>query len=172
MFYFSKKYSSPAIKKSEATNKIKSRGGYRSALFTSTQYSDTFYFEVQIESTTGFVRAGIATKEYEMNGPVGIDKNGYSYGSRNGYGFHNSIRKRFGERIAAGMILSIHLVKNEDGRILKFYLNGEEVGNVFAVLDDQTYWPAVSLYGKSSAVFMNFGPYFAYETKILHDELL
>lgn len=135
-------------------------------LATSHKSSDEIYFEVQIDNSCGSLRAGFATRECELSGPIGMDKHGYSYGSKNGYGFHNSVRVTFGERMNSKDVLSAFLHRIDGVRVLEFFINGCKVPGLFTGLSDNDYYPAVSLYG-GCTVTTNFGPYFAYETKII-----
>lgn len=161
---FSKKYTHKAIKISDCKTVVRGAGGYRSAIAISQKHFMPLYFEAQIENDEGYARIGVATLGSELNGPVGIDSQGYSYGNKNGYGFHRSRRIAFGERFGKNDILSVYLYKDRRDTILEFFINGNKMNKRFEKIRQDEYWPAVSLFS-GCAVSANFGPYFAYETK-------
>lgn len=168
---FSEKYSHPSLAISEdgiSVMGIKGRSmGYKTALAISKQeYFEEVYFEAQIESGDGFVRIGFGTKECELRGPLGIDRFGYSYGSKNGYGFHKSTRIRFGERFKKNDVVSAYLYKEKNNTSIQFFINGVQAEKYFWNIHAGEYWPAVSIYGKCR-IKCTFGPYFIYKKKIL-----
>lgn len=163
---FSAKYSSSVVQIDENKTVLTGGPGYRSALATSLRPARSFYYEAQIENDSGYARIGIATLDYDTHGPVGIDECGYSYGSRNGYGFHKSRRVRFGERFTKRDILSVYLRRTRRGITLSFFVNGiRQLKSFDKISEEDIFWPAASLYGNCTTSF-NFGPYFAYEDKI------
>ena len=144
--------------------------GYRSALACTADKKEctNFYFEATIEtkSETGDVRIGIATSSMELNGPAGLDKYAYAIGSKNGYAFHCSKRMCACERFGINDIISVYYIKQKNGDpAVFFFRNGNPVDAPFSVLDPGDYWPAVSVY-QAATVYVNFGPYFAFETKV------
>ncbi|KAI5168567.1 Set1/Ash2 histone methyltransferase complex subunit ASH2 [Pancytospora epiphaga] len=164
---FCERYTHPSLSVSDCKTVVTGNGGYRSAIATSPKYIFPLYFEAQIESDTGYARIGVATLECEINGPVGMDEYGYSYGSKNGYGFHKARRIRMGERYKKRDIVSVYLYKDKKSKVfsLEFFLNGNKAGGPFNLNSNHEYWPALSLFGGCS-VSINMGPYFAYDSKI------
>lgn len=161
---FSKSHASHAIKIDTDKYTLMGAQGYRSALAVCRRSASSLYFEAQIKTDEGYARIGIATVECELNGPIGIDKFGYSYGNKNGYGFHKSKRVYFGERLKKDDIFGVYLYKSEDDLKLYFFINGQRVARGFDNITHGEYWPAISLYNKCQ-VTCNFGPYFAYEIR-------
>jgi len=148
----------------KSTNII-SKNGYRSALFTSNSIPDYIYYEASMEGCKGFARVGVATESAEINGPIGMDENGYSFGSKNGYGFHKGRRIRMGERFGNGDIVSCLVKPEESCKIVKFYINGIQIPKFFRVSKEITFWPAFSVCQKC-ILNINLGPFFSYEDKI------
>lgn len=140
---------------------ITGKDGYLSCIALSTRPLPSFYFEATIVNDSGYARVGMATKDYEKYGPIGIDNHGYSYGNKNGYGFHNSIRIRFGERFSKNDIISVYLYKEKKKRVIEFFINGRRQYNKFKVPDNVDLWPAISVYN-GCQVQCNFGPFFVY----------
>ena len=124
------------------------------------------YFEAQIVNTRGYCRIGFASGKVELFGPLGYDKYGYSYGNKNGYGFHNSTRVRFGEKYKCGDFLSCWLRHESKFYSIHFYINGEEVEKSFRTEDcSEEMIPAISLYDDCE-ISLNLGPFFAYQDKV------
>ena len=166
---FTRKLASPAITIGSDKITLTGSAGYRSAIATSLKAHSSLYFEAQLENDEGYARIGIATTQSELNGPIGMDEFGYSYGNKNGYGFHRSRRVVFGERFSKTDILSVYFYKGKkDAMTLEFFINGNRLNRKFENVDPGEYWPAVSLYGNCCVSF-NFGAYFAYETKIVSE---
>ncbi len=163
---FFKKYSSSFLNIHENKTSITGFQGYKTALAVpKNPFISVIYFEAQIENDEGAARIGFATRNCELRGPLGFDIYGYSYGSRNGYGFHNSKRIRFGERFNKHDIISAYFYKTQHGANIYFFINGKRVEKHFSKVLEGIYVPAVSLYNKCK-VSCNFGPYFGYEDKI------
>lgn len=131
---------------------------------------------MEVKNICGAARVGIATLSAEINGPVGMDKEGYSYGSRNGYVFHRSRRKRYGAPYGYRDTVGVFVVVSDGPTILedrkdsverdsvsyiRFSENGKEMGIAYSMLPSRVLYPAVSLYDGCS-VTLNFGPYFAF----------
>lgn len=150
--------------------------GYRTALSTHGLSFGKLYFEMEVKNGCGAARVGIATLSAEINGPVGMDMQGYSYGSRNGYAFHMSRRKRYGTpygyRDTVGVFVvasdgptiledSEDHVERNDVSYIRFSKNGKELGIAYSTLPSRVLYPAVSLYDGCCVTF-NFGPYFAF----------
>lgn len=150
--------------------------GYRTALSTHGVSFGRLYFEMEVKNGSGAVRVGVATLSAEINGPVGIDVEGYSYGSRNGYAFHKSKRKRYGApygyRDIVGVLVMVsdgptvledskNNVDRNDMSYIRFSKNGKEMGIAYNTLPTKVLYPAVSLYDGCCVTF-NFGPYFAF----------
>lgn len=138
-----------------ATNSI----GYRTVI-ADTGSSGSIYFEVNVIKSVG-IRIGFITSEGELNGPVGADNKGYSYGNVNGYKFHNSVRERYGITYKENDIIGALLLRGKEYSFIKFFKNGTDLGMAFYNIPDDIFYPAVSLYD-GSIVNLNFGPYLAY----------
>eukprot|EP00866_Antonospora_locustae_P001286 jgi/Antlo1/1286/1848 len=150
--------------------------GYRTALSTHGLSFGKLYFEMEMKNRCGAARVGIATLAAEINGPVGMDMEGYSYGSRNGYAFHRSIRKSYGApygyRDIVGVFVAVSdgstileesddSVERDDVSYIRFSKNGKEMEIAYSTLPSRVLYPAVSLY-EGCCVTFNFGPYFAF----------
>lgn len=150
--------------------------GYRTALSTHGVSFGKLYFEMEVTNVSGAARVGVATLSAEIHGPVGMDAEGYSYGSRNGYVFHRSRRKRYGApygyRDTVGVLVVVsdgptvleesqNTVDRSDLSYIRFSKNGREMGIAYSALPPKVLYPAVSLYDGCSVTF-NFGPYFAF----------
>lgn len=175
-------FKSPDIKLSNKGLTAVGSFGYRSILATHGLKSGKFYFEVEIESQKGAIRIGFSTIDSEIDGPVGIDNLGYSYGSKNGYTFHNSRRKSYGPSYGYKDIIGAFLYLNDQSTILdiesssvemkfsyiKFSKNGKDLGIAYENLPQNFLYPSASLYGFGSITF-NFGPYFAFPIPEIDD---
>lgn len=148
------------------TKEHKGSSGYRSVIFSNLDFKNYIYFETTIASDEGFARIGFATVDSEIYGPVGIDSKGYSFGSRNGYIFHKAKRLRYGERYFKDDIISGLLYTQNKNQQIMFFVNGEPVSAEPVIVDQNKYYPAVSVC-KNCILKTNVGPYFAYEDKIL-----
>lgn len=156
--------------------------GYRTILATQGLRRGKMYFEVEVASSKGAVRIGIATPSVEVNGPVGMNAEGYSYGSKNGYAFHMARRKRYGPSYGYRDIIGVLLVLETNSPVscekkcctdrgisyVKFSKNGTSLGVAYEDLKEAEFRPAISLYGGSAATF-NFGPYFAFPDQEIDD---
>lgn len=105
--------------------------GYRSALCSHGIYNGSYYFEVTVNKIG--IRIGVAQKCVNLNGPIGVDKYGYSYGS--GYKYH-IYRSTYGDYIKKGDIIGVYLSLNTKNRIFMDILNDtkiieEKVDNAF-----------------------------------------
>ncbi|KAI4291466.1 Set1/Ash2 histone methyltransferase complex subunit ASH2 [Pancytospora philotis] len=144
--------------------------GYRSAVAGKAkkgQVALPLYFEATIENDEGYARVGVATTDCELGGPVGIDAEGYSYGNKNGYGFHRGKRVRMGERFFVHNILSVYLYEEGGSLRLRFFINGSEAERGFCNLRPGDYRPAVSLYN-GCRVSLYFGDTPAYYDTIMN----
>ena len=152
-----------------ARKRLQSTVGYRSVIFIDSSAPKIQYFEVQL-ITDGYIRIGIATEQAEVNGPIGIDKYGYSFGSKNGYMFHNGKRTLFAERVNKDSIISCLFFS--ETRKLIFFVNGECVGKEIEILEDGQFWPAVSTFKSTIAdVFQNKNLY-TFKDKIFRKYLI
>lgn len=147
--------------------------GYRSVLCTKGVSTGVLYFEAEVLSTEGAVRIGFASLSAEVNGPIGMDNEGYCYGSRNGYVFHQSKRKRYGPTYGHRDIVgSLVVLKHATDGVsyMKFSKNGEDLGVAYEDIPCKELRPAASLYN-GGCIALNFGPYFAFppaETDAAH----
>lgn len=142
-----------------------SRNGYRSALMAHIVFGRFIYFEATITSDEGHSRVGFATSDAEINGPVGMDAHGYSFGSKNGYVFHRGKRTKYGERYFKDDIVSCLLFSGDSSPKLMFFVNGEEVSKKPISVCPDAYHPAVSVCS-NCVLSINLGPYFAFKDKI------
>lgn len=142
-----------------------SLNGYRSAILFKPAFNKQKYFEATIVSDVGYARVGIATCDAEVNGPIGIDTHGYSFGSRNGYAFSAGKRIRYGERFGKNDIVSCFVDDSSDTPNLLFFINGAEVKNYPISIEHQTYYPAISVC-KGCTLNLNLGPYFVFREKV------
>jgi len=138
--------------------------GYRSAVITQNFPGKHIYYEATISSDVGDCRVGFATSSAEVNGPIGMDMHGYSFGSRNGYLFHKSKRMRYGERYACNNIVGCLLFNKDKEKRLTFFVNGEKVSEDLPVKPG-CYYPAISVYD-GCVLNVNLGPYFAFSERI------
>jgi Set1/Ash2 histone methyltransferase complex subunit ASH2 len=65
---------------------VSSTRGYRTVRATHGAHVGTWYFEVRVDSLgkTGACRLGWATRQSELQAPVGVDENSFAYRSREG----------------------------------------------------------------------------------------
>lgn len=169
---FTRRYTHRTLKISPCQTCLEGSSGYRSAIATCAKSLMPLYFEAKLENNEGYARIGVATKDCELNGPIGIDDQGYSYGNKNGYGFHKSKRITMGDRFGENDILSVYLYGKADELKLQFFINGVKIDKDFPDVRPGIYWPAISLYGHCR-VALNMGPWLAYELKIkaeMHSE--
>jgi len=145
--------------------------GYRTAIATCKgTIIYPLYYEAEVKNTTGYARVGVAKKNAELYGPVGMDSNGYSFGNKNGYFFHRGKRMQGGGRYGQGMCVSVLMYENSHGRLtLEYYVDGVRVGNKIDDICTDEFFPAISLY-YGCQVSVNFGPYLRYETKIMNEQ--
>lgn len=149
------------------TQTIWSKDGYRSAIAISKDPAKHIYFEAQISSDQGFARIGFANKNAEINGPIGMDSNGYSIGSKNGYGFHNGKRIRFADRFGKEDVISCLLEEKKGSRVIKFFINGNPILKSFQVANEtEPLWPSFSVC-RNCTLTINFGSLFSYHDKIM-----
>lgn len=145
------------------TNEI----GYRSVILQFIKKPDILYYEAAIVSDIGHARIGIATADAEIEGPIGMDENGCSFGSKNGYLFMNGIRIRFGERCSKDDIISCISYKNDKHQSIMFFVNGIRIGNEINLTNKKKYCPAFSLFG-GCTLSINTGPFFAFKETIIN----
>lgn len=143
-----------------------SKSGYRSAILIQKYPKDYIYYETVIISDEGHCRIGFATADAETNGPVGIDRHGYSFGSKCGYTFHRGERRRYGERYFKNDIVGCLLVPSADRWECAFFVNGDAAASTSVPMEAGTYYPAISVY-KGCILSVNLGPYFAFEDKVV-----
>ena len=165
-FTLSTAHSSASLKINEKESIVSGQNGYRSVLALPFRPTQTLYYEAQIENDLGYARFGVATKECELFGPVGIDENGYSFGSKNGYGFHNSKRLTFGERFGKNDIISVCIYKKKKKLNLEFFINGSRLNKKFKSIKISDYYPAISVFG-GCTVSCNFGMQFSYYDSVM-----
>lgn len=140
--------------------------GYKSAIITQKFPRKHIYYEATVISQVGHCRVGFATGSAEVNGPIGMDEHGYSFGSKNGYLFHRSKRVKYGERYSNTDIIGCLLFSSGNRQNLLFFVNGEAVSEKPLVLKAGRYYPAVSMYS-NCLLDVNLGPYFVFEDKII-----
>lgn len=162
-------YKAKSIKHSQPRNKlspptITTKTGYRSILCAKTKEPKITYFEAEIINKKGYARIGMATKNFEPYGPIGMDSIGYSIGNKNGYGFHQGKRIFFGERWGINDIVSVLKFNSENKIKLKFFINGISVPKYFCLTDEE-FWPAFSVYN-GCVLSINLGPNFKYKEAI------
>lgn len=145
-------------------SRITSSRGYRSVMFNQHEIPQFHYFETILVS--GDARIGIATRQAEINGPVGIDSFGYSLGTRNGYLFHEGKRMLFGDRIEKDSIISC-LFFTESKKLL-FFVNGERIGREITATGGEMYWPACSPF-KKGIIDVIFENNFTFQLKIFKE---
>ncbi|RVD91428.1 Set1 Ash2 histone methyltransferase complex [Tubulinosema ratisbonensis] len=150
---------SDLIKIHEDNLTAENQSGYKTVC-SDTGTISTQYFEINVIKSVG-IRIGFIQSDAEMNGPIGIDSKGYSYGNVNGYKFFNSIRRKYGCSFKEKDIIGALLYRESGTSFIKFYKNGKDLGVAFYNIPHELFYPAVSLYG-GSVVNFNFGPYFAY----------
>ncbi|ELA42878.1 uncharacterized protein VICG_00193 [Vittaforma corneae ATCC 50505] len=142
-----------------------SNNGYRSALLAHVMLNRYIYFEATITSNEGYSRVGFASSGAEINGPIGMDEHGYSFGSKNGYMFHKGKRAKYGERYFKGDIVCCLIFSDGSAQKLTFFVNGEEVSKKPIDVKPDAYHPAVSVC-KNCVLSINVGPYFVFKDKI------
>ncbi|KAL4424339.1 hypothetical protein ABPG75_001640 [Micractinium tetrahymenae] len=104
-----------------------SRAGYRMVRATHGACAGTWYFEVRIDhlGKTGAARVGWATRQAELNAPVGSDEHGLSYRSTEGSKVHKAWRDSYGQPYGEGDVIGCLLHLPEGGR--PFEQTAEEV---------------------------------------------
>lgn len=129
-------------------NKVTLSEGYR--LCRATRYlplPGSYFWEVSFSQKTNdsHVRIGIATVKAEMEGPVGMDSEGYCVRDRGG-AYHNA-KKSPSPEFSAGDILGFGFTSDETGASLHLWINGDYKGAIFTGIDPTKHWiPAVSIY--------------------------
>lgn len=139
--------------------------GYRMARAVIGVDSGCWYFESKIaekRSDDAHYRLGWATREAELQAPVGFDKHGFGYRDRLGSIVHSSNRiDSFCAPYGAGDVIGCMIVFNktdeECGNYIRFFHNGIDQGIAFRRVPDATYYPAFSLYANAQ-ITANFGP--------------
>lgn len=142
-----------------------SSNGYRSAVVCMPSKLDYVFFEARIISNVGYARIGVGTENAELNGPIGMDIHGYSFGSKNGYFFHQGVRLRYSEKYAKNDIVSCLLFTEGTAQKLIFFVNGERASKEPVTIRPANYYPAVSAC-QGCVLSVNFGPYFTFKDKI------
>lgn len=155
------------LEKTAHLNYFTNQLGYRSIILKFQNNMDILYYEATIVSDVGYARIGMATKYAEIEGPIGMDRSGCSFGSKNGYLFINGKRVKFGERFSKNDIVSCVCVKNNLEKRIVFFVNGMIVGNRSIVLPPGKYHPAFSLFG-GCILCLNSGPFFAFKDTVIN----
>lgn len=96
------------------------------------------YFEIQLDNLEGACRVGFAKKGYETMGPLGIDSNGFSFGTKNGYRFHQCKRYTSGGPVTEKDIIScfsyIYNPENSKNEEIEYCINEMDIGQKTAVI--------------------------------------
>lgn len=95
-----------------------SSAGYRMVRATHGACSGTWYYEVRVDrlAPSGAARVGWATRQAEVNGPVGADKYGFSYRSIEGSKVHAAWRDEYGKPYGEDDVVGCLLHMPEGGR--------------------------------------------------------
>lgn len=130
--------------------------GYRMARASVGVSEGSWFFECKIKGK-GHYRVGWATRQAELQAPVGFDKFSFGYGDL-ACKTHESNRQPYGVAYAEGDVVG-SLIDFEH-KTVRFFCNGDDQGVAFEV-PSAMYYPAFSLYGDSQLT-TNFGPPWAF----------
>jgi hypothetical protein len=123
-----------------------------------------YYWEIEFRSakaSDSHVRLGIATLRADMEGPVGVDTEGYSIRDLGGK-IHNADRTEFSP-FSVGDTIGFFLESTGSGAQLHVSYNGISQGIVFENIDESKRWnPAISIY-RDSEVYGRFNRPFNFE---------
>lgn len=154
-------FSSTATIRADTTGLVLCSSADNKACIAKRPAKGNFYFEVLVNKE--HVRVGLAPKNYNIYGPLGL-KNSYAFGSVKGYKYHRNIRNAYGRNFGVNDVISVLKIQN----FLKFFVNGVDMGLAFDSLLEEEYFPAISFYAGGS-VSVNFGPCFAYDSVIKYE---
>lgn len=132
--------------------------GYRMARASVGVSEGSWFFECKIKGQ-GHYRVGWATRQAELQAPVGFDKFSFGYGDLASK-LHESNRQPYGETYSEGDVVG-SLLAFAHVNTVRFFRNGVDQGVAFEV-PNALYYPAFSLYGDSQLT-ANFGPPWAFE---------
>jgi len=115
------------------------------------------YWTMKVHAVKGDIMIGIIlASSYTLNGSqkyVGADAHSWGYHSYASK-FHQAKGVKFGQRYGVGDVIGVLLNLSE--RTLHFFKNGEPLGLAYNNLPlGESYYPAVSLYGKSKVSIIN-----------------
>ena len=124
----------------------------------------SYFWEVKFVAANdenSHIRLGIATIKAEMEGPVGMDEEGYSVRDRGG-AFHQG-KKTPTPGFGVGDVIGFGFSHDGNGATLRVWINGTDQGVVFRGIDDNKRWyPAVSVY-RDAEVRVTFARPFAFD---------
>lgn len=128
-------------------------GGYRLCrssrkIPTDKKYYWEFHF-MDKSPKDSHVRFGIATTSADMEGPVGVDKNGYSVRDSGG-SYHEGHRyKKFQKtpQFKIGDVVGFGFVPGEQNISLEMFINGKPIGVIFDDIELNNNWiPSFSIF--------------------------
>jgi Set1/Ash2 histone methyltransferase complex subunit ASH2 len=95
--------------------------GYRAVRATHGAHRGTWYYEARVGrlGASGAVRLGWATREAELQAPVGSDAHGYGFRSAGGAAVHAGLRRPYGRGFGEGDVVGCLLHLPEGGRALE-----------------------------------------------------
>ncbi|KAH0623182.1 hypothetical protein JD844_031222 [Phrynosoma platyrhinos] len=149
-----------------------------------------WYYEISVDEMPSetAARLGWSQPLGNLQAPLGYDKFSYSWRSKKGTKFHQSIGKHYSSGYGQGDVLGFYISLPDETETAKslpdtykdkvcnpvhcvkttgclfqiiFYKNGASQGVAYKDIFEGVYFPAVSLY-KGCTVSINFGPYFKY----------
>ena len=143
-------------------------GGYRLCRASRRLPTDKkYYWEFEFSSQSpddGHIRVGIATKQADMEAPVGVDK--FGYGIRDlGGSYHDAHRNRkmITPKFGKGDVVGLGFIPGEKSISLKLFINGKDEGIVFDDIQLSSDWiPALSIFHKA-VVIATFSRPFKYD---------
>nr|4X8P_A Chain A, Set1/Ash2 histone methyltransferase complex subunit ASH2,Set1/Ash2 histone methyltransferase complex subunit ASH2 [Homo sapiens] len=162
----------PQLKISDDRLTVVGEKGYSMVRASHGVRKGAWYFEITVDEMPPdtAARLGWSQPLGNLQAPLGYDKFSYSWRSKKGTKFHQSIGKHYSSGYGQGDVLGFYINLPEDisgrGSEIIFYKNGVNQGVAYKDIFEGVYFPAISLY-KSCTVSINFGPCFKYPPKDL-----
>mmetsp|Transcript_1749 Transcript_1749/g.4454 ORF Transcript_1749/g.4454 Transcript_1749/m.4454 type:complete len:307 (+) Transcript_1749:122-1042(+) len=102
----------------EAKLSATSAKGYRMVRATHGAHAGTWYYEIEVKhlGATGHCRLGWATKQAELQAPVGYDSHSFAYRDIGGAKVHKAAREPYGQPFQEGDVIGCLLHMPEGGR--------------------------------------------------------